>query len=238
MTDRRGFLWASAICIAAGLACAGSCAAWGAVVDPRCPTPHGPHSQSARTLGDAVCMVDHPTPGKYELYFVGINVTTRLSHEMPADRDVIAFSIARNESRVAFLSDRATWTKYDLYSVPVTGGVPVKLNSPLPVEHDVAEGFLWSGSRIVYRQGRNTTGLWELFSVPGAGGSPVRISQPGAPGSGVQPGFQILDGERVRYAFTDGGVEAAWYVVPVTGGRILRELFADGFESGVVTRWQ
>ena len=201
----------------------------------QCPPSPGPFGTSELSPDGRylVCLADAAVPGKYELYAVdGIRDPWRLSPGMADDRDVNFFAIAPDSQLVAFTSDRATWTKYDLYSVPIAGGTAKRLNGPLPVEHDVAEGFLWSAGRVVYRQGRNTTGLWELFSVPGSGGSAVRISQPGAPGSGVQPGFTILDGERVRYAYTDGGVEAAWYVVPASGGRVMEEIMREDFERG------
>ena len=229
----RGFLWVGAILLATGLVCAGSCAAYGASL--ACPPSPGPFGTSELSPDGRylVCLADAAVPGKYELYAVdGIRDPWRLSPGMADERDVNFFAIAPDSQLVAFTSDRATWTKYDLYSVPIAGGTAKRLNGPLPVEHDVAEGFLWSAGRVVYRQGRNTTGLWELFSVPGSGGSAVRISQPGAPGSGVQPGFTILDGERVRYAYTDGGVEAAWYAVPASGGRVMEEIMREDFERG------
>ena len=119
--------------------------------------------------------------------------------------------------------------------VPVTGGNAVKINSPLPVEHDVDQ-FAWSPSRVMYVQGRNTTAWWKLFSAPGVGGLVTDLAPEWHT---IQRGFQIIDGERVRFSADATGLGAVKvYVVPASGGRIAEEVFADGFESGGVTRWQ
>ena len=233
MTDRRGFLWAFAICLAAGLACAGSCAAWGASLT--CPPSPGPFGSSALSPDGRylVCLADAAVPGKYELYAVdGQRDPWRLSPGMADDRDVIRFAISPDSQRVAFTSDKGTWTKYDLFTVPISGGNAVKINGPLPVEHDVDQ-FAWSPSRVVYVQGRNTTGFWELFSSPATGNGVTKL----APWSTVQRGFTV-SGELVRFQADATGLGAVkWYSVSAAGGRVMEEIFADGFESGGVTRW-
>ena len=228
MTDRRGFLWASAICIAAGLACAGSCAAYGASLT--CPPSTGPFGSSALSPDGRhlVCLADAAVPGKYELYGVdGIRDPWRLSPGMADDRDVIRFAISPDSQRVAFTSDKGTWTKYDLFTVGITGGSAVQINSPLPVEHDVDQ-FAWSPSRVVYVQGRNTTGWWELFSSPATGNGQTKL----APWSTVQRGFTV-GGELVRFQADATGLGAMkWYAVPASGGRVMEEIMREDFERG------
>lgn len=232
--DRRGFLWAGAILLAAGLACAGSCAAWGASLT--CPPSPGQFGSSALSPDGRhlICAVDAAVPGKYELYAVdGVRDPWRLSPNMADDRDVIRFSISPDSQRVAFTSDKATWTKYDLFTVGIGGGNAVKINSPLPVEHDVDQ-FAWSPSRVVYVQGRNTTGWWELFSSPATGNGQTKL----APWSTIQRGFTV-NSELVRFQAdpTEMGV-VEWWAVPASGGRIAEEVFADGFESGTTGGWR
>jgi len=225
----RGFLWVGAILLATGLVCAGSCAAYGAsLICPPSPGPFGSSelSPDGRYL---VCLADAAVPGKYELYAVdGVRDPWRLSPNMADERDVIRFTISPDSTRVAFTSDKGTWTKYDLYTVGIGGGNAVRLNSPLPVEHDV-DSFAWSPSRVVYAQGRNTTGFWELFSSPATGNGRTKL----APWSTVQRGFQILDGERVRFQADATGLgEVKWYAVPASGGRVMEEIMREDFERG------
>ena len=242
MTDRRGFLWAFAICLAAGLACAGSCAAWGASLT--CPPSPGPFGSSALSPDGRhlVCLADAAVPGKYELYAVdGARDPWRLSPGMADDRDVIRFAISPDSQRVALSADAGdpsrpnsggTWTMYNLYTNSISGGTAKKINGPLPVEHDVDQ-FAWSPSRVVYVQGRNTTGFWELYSSPATGNGQTKL----APWSTVQRGFTV-NGELVRFQADATGLGAVkWYVVSASGGRVFEEIFADGFSSGDVSRW-
>lgn len=203
----------------------------------QCPPHPGPFGSSALTPDGRhlVCLIDAAVPGKYELYAVdGIHNPWRLSPGMADDRDVIRFAISPDSQRVAFTCDRTTWTKYDLYTVAIGGGAAVKINGPLPVEHDV-DGFAWADARMVYVQGRNTTGFWELFSADRV--APVRTKL--APWSTVGRFFSVIDGERVRFSAdaTGFGVVKA-YVVPAVGGEISEEVFADGFESGNSGGWR
>lgn len=202
-----------------------------------CPPSQGLFGSSAMTPDGTtlVCLVDASVPSKYELYAVdGIRDPWRLSQNMSDDRDVIRFQISPDSQRVAYSSDKGTWTKYDLYTVPISGGSAVKLNGPLPVEHDV-DSFAWSPSRVVYVQGRNTTGFWELFSAIASGNGRTKLT----PWSTVDRFFQILDGERVRLSADATGLGAVkWYAVPASGGRVAEEVFADGFESGDSGGWR
>ena len=238
MTDRRGFLWAFAICLAAGLACAGSCAAWGASLT--CPPSPGPFGSSALSPDGRhlICAVDAAVPGKYELYAVdGVRDPWRLSPGMADDRDVIRFAISPDSQRVAFTSDKGTWTKYDLYATPLIGGAAVKVNASLPHEHD-ADTFIWSGdsARVIWRQGRNTTGDWALFSASPSGAGRTQLSQAGYTVDRVFT--TVWGGQRVRFqAEPLGGGQSQVYVIPVAGGRIAEEMFQSSFETGTFSGW-
>lgn len=210
-------------------------------IDSRCPHHTGPFSKSALSPDGSilVCLVDAAVPNKYELYGVdGVRPPWRLSVNMADDRDVILFQVSTD--RVAFTSDPLSWTRYELYSVPLSGSLPpTKLSKMiLPQESDFdVDDFLFSGngSRVIYRKGRNATGQWELRSAPSNEfGGPVdmRISQSNM--SAVQRGF-IVSGNVVKFAQDPSGSGVpTWYSVTVLGGA---EIFNDGFESGGVTRW-
>ena len=195
-----------------------------------CPPSSGSFGSSALSPDGKhlVCLIDAAVAGKYELYAVdGIRDPWRLSPGMADDRDVIRFAISPDSTRVAFTSDKATWTKYDLFTVSLAGGNAVKINGPLPVEHDVDQ-FAWSPSRVVYVQGRNTTGFWELFSSPATGNGQTKL----APWSTVQRGFTV-SGELVRFQADATGLGAVKrYAVPASGGRVVEEIMREDFERG------
>lgn len=213
-----------------------------APLHPACPPAHGSHASSLTVGPRVLCLTDSVVAGKYELWSVlpPTGAPVRLSPDLAADRDVILFVASPDGQRVAFTADPVSWTKYELHTVAIGGGAVKKLNGQLPHEHDV-DDFAWSpGSQfVVYRQGRNTTGYWHLYSSAAVGGGASRLSPDMAVGGAVQRGFQILADSRVRYsANVDGGATFAWYVVPVSAGPTLQELFADGFESAGTGAWR
>lgn len=205
-------------------------------IDPRCPQPAGLFSSSVGSGTNVVCLVDVPAPTSYALWAVpavGGGTPVRLSPEMAADRDVIAFAVSGD--RVAYTSDPVRWTQYELFSVPISGGSPVKLSGSMPFDNDV-DDFAFAGGRVVYRKGRNATGVWNLFSAPVTGGGSVQLSQSNM--SAVQRGFQVR-GSIVRFAQDPSGSGVStWYAAPVVGGVVWTEIFPDGFESGTTGGWR
>lgn len=204
----------------------------------QCPPHPGPFGTQALTPDGShlICNVDAAVPGKYELYAVdGVRDPWRLSPGMADDRDVISFVVSPDGAKVALACDRLTWTEYDLWVAPVAGGAATQVSQHnLPSEHDV-DDYVWASDRVVWRQGRNTVGLWDLYSATTQGQGRTKLSSFGT----VQRGHRALAGERVRFSADPEGMGAfRWYVVGAAGGRVWQELFADGFESGVVTRWQ
>src|SRR5439155_9878102 len=79
---------------------------------------------------------------------------------------------------------------YELFSVPITGGTPVRLNAPLVPGGDVVDSppgysvpantFMITpdGTRVVYRADQDTNDVIELYSVPIGGGTPVKLNGP------------------------------------------------------------
>jgi len=90
--------------------------------------------------------------------------------------------------------------KFELYNVPIAGGVPVKLNGTLPSQGDVTSAeFTPDGTKVIFLADENGDNTVELFSVPGSGGTPTKISGPLVNGGDVTD-FQISpDGQRVIY---------------------------------------
>ncbi len=199
-----------------------------AALDPRCPQPAGLFSSSVVSGTNVVCMVDVPVPTSYALWSVpAVGAPVRLSPEMTADRDVIAFHVSAD--RVAYTADPTRWTQYELFSVPLSGGSPVKLSGSMPSDNDV-DDFAFAGGRVVYRKGRNATGEWKLFSAPVTGGGSVQLSQPNM--SAVQRGFKVR-GNLVRLAQDPrGSGVSTWYAAPVAGGVVWTEIMFEDFERG------
>ena len=199
-----------------------------AALDPRCPQPAGLFSSSVVSGANVVCMVDVPVPTRYALWAVpAVGAPVRLSPEMTADRDVIAFVVSGD--RVAYTADPTRWTQYELFSVPLWGGSPVKLSGAMPSDNDV-DDFAFAGGRVVYRKGRNATGEWKLFSAPVTGGGSVQLSQPNM--SAVQRGFKVR-GNLVRFAQDPSGSGLpTWYAAPVVGGVVWEEIMFEDFERG------
>lgn len=153
--------------------------------------------------------------------------------------NVVQTAASPNGAWVVELSDWLKPSQIELRSRPVPTPSWRKVGGKLAPDYDVSAFVISADSqRVVYREGRTALGDWALFYAPIEGGASARISQHNLVGSSVLPGFHLISGDRVRYQYTPDGGPSAWYVVPVTGGRILRELFADGFESGNQGGWR
>lgn len=63
-----------------------------------------------------------------------------------------------------------------LYSVPVAGGTPVQLSTPLGEGGDIAK-FSVQGSTVVYLANQRYRGAYELYSVPISGGTPTKLNR-------------------------------------------------------------
>jgi Tol biopolymer transport system component len=172
-----------------------------------------------------VYVADQDTDEVFELYSVPIGGGTpvRLNGPLVSGGDVLAdynIKISADSSRVVYRADQDTNDVFELYSVPIGGGAPIKLNGALASGGDVWEDFRISpdGSRVVYRADQQTDQVFELFSVPVAGGTVVKLNGPLA-GQGVTE-FKIApNGSRVAYrADQDTDDVFELYSAPVGGG--------------------
>ena len=127
----------------------------------------------------------------------------QLSAAVPPQGSVNSFQIDADGTRAVYLGDQDVAGRKELYSVPVAGGTPVRLNGPLVANGTVTQfGLSAQTNRVVYvaRQERSRP---DLYSVPIAGGTPVRLHAPlGATAEvlGSLPPFRIApDGQRVLF---------------------------------------
>ncbi len=129
--------------------------------------------------------------------------------------------IAPNSSRVVYLADQDTNDVFELYSVPLAGGVSVKLNGALAAGGDaITFAIAADSSRVVYLADQDTDDADELYSVSLAGGTPVKLNGALVPGGDVFSTFvSAPDSSRVVYlADQDTNDVAELYGVPLTGG--------------------
>ncbi len=153
--------------------------------------------------------------------------------------DVQFFTLSPDGSHAVYLADHDTDSVYELYSAPLAGGTPVKLNSTLVPGGSVHISFQISAdsSRVVYLADQDTDGIFELYSVTISGGTPVKLNGALVPGRSVLD-FQIsADSSRVVYrADQDADDVFELYSVPLAGGTAVKlnsTLVSGGWVLGI-----
>ena len=146
----------------------------------------------------------------------------RLSQGLPFS-DVGGWEVSPDGQFAVYIHDAELDDARELWSVRVTGGVPVRLSNPLPGGVSVDSPFEISADsqRVVYRVAQETAGQVELYSVPIAGPEGAWIKLNGElPAGGDVSRLRISpDSARVIY-YADqqmNDVEDAW-TVPIDGG--------------------
>lgn len=174
--------------------------------------------------------------------------STRLNDTSQSlSQDFQIYRISPDGSRVIYLSEIRRFSEFDLFSVPIPGGIPTKIaEGVLPINFSTLSNFGFKispdGSRVVYRgrdvQAGDNVGL---FSVPITGGTPIRLHGDftGDQESSVfsDRDFEFSpDGTRVVYrveASASDTLDEGLFSVPVTGGEPIR-LNGDLPEAGRV----
>jgi Tol biopolymer transport system component len=157
-----------------------------------------------------VYTADQDADNVFEIFSVPIagGTPVKLNGSMVANGDVAVApagrAISPDGSRVVYVADQDTDEVLEVFSVPIAGGTPVKLNGPMATGGDVQTNglsFSPNGSRVLYVADQETDGLSELFMVPVAGGTPVRVNGPMVTGGGANTaGGQFTpDGSRIVY---------------------------------------
>lgn len=184
----------------------------------------------------------------FELYSVPLlgGPSTRLDAALSDEGSVHSptsgksFAISPNASRVAYIADQDADEVFELFSVPISGGAPTKLNGEL-----VPNGNIWQfqisadSQHLVYRANQDDSRTIELYSVALDGGEPVKINSP-LPSYRVVDEFQIsADGSWVVYLADPFGHEQfEVFSAPITGGTVNLlngDLKSDEVESFVIT---
>lgn len=134
------------------------------------------------------------------------------------------FDFAPDSQSILYLADQEVDNRVELYSVPVGGGTPLKLNGPLVAGGNVQQFLIDDDSdRVLYFADGETNEVFELFSVPLAGGAAVKLNQAMVTGGNVSQFKVDTIGNRVVFtadAETDGKYEL--YSVPIAGGTVVK----------------
>ncbi len=161
----------------------------------------------------------------------GSTAAVQLSASGPPNGSVASFRLAASGTHVVYRGDQEVVARDELYSVPVAGGTPVRLNAALFTNGDVTQFDLnASADRAVYVASQERS-LPDLYSVPIHGGTPARLDPPlGTSGevSGIGQAFRISpNGRRVLFSVRPApGATRALYLANVDGSGNARRLDA------------
>ena len=184
---------------------------------------------------NVVYTVDQGVLGGDQLFSVPITggASIQLSPDVAFENgnfnDVIDFRITSFSTiDVVFLADSITNDQFELFSVPVTGGTPVRISGEFFGSGDVLEGFEISadGSRVIYVADPILEGQFELFSTPLGGGTATQLTVSGAPIAST-PSTALLpdkpfaisrDSQQVVFLANFSGGTGQLFSVPIDGG--------------------
>lgn len=132
--------------------------------------------------------------------------------------------ITPDSSYVIYHADQDVNDQDEIYSVPLTGGTPVKLNGAITPGGDVNFSLLSSdSSRVVYRADQDSDNVTEIYSVPVTGGVPVKLNTTPAIGGDISSFLISADSSRVvYYGDQDTNDVSELYSVPLAGGTPLK----------------
>ena len=122
---------------------------------------------------------------------------------------------------MVFKADQEGDGTYDLYTVPLTGGAPVKVSNLPAADRRVEDDFRFTpdSSYVLYRADQQTDEYVELFKVPVSGGAATVLSGGLPTGRGVKQFELTPDGGTVVFL-----AEHIWsyndhlYSTPLAGG--------------------
>jgi len=159
-------------------------------------------STSSRT----VYLANQDNPAAVELYSVPIEggvSPTKLHPDLVSGQEVDSFAISQDGSFVVFRADFETsGIQYNLYYVPITGGVaPIKLNPDLASNRSVQEfAISQDGSWVVYIADQDTDDVLELYTITiSSPGSSTRLNSGLAAGGKVESFLISNDSQYVVY---------------------------------------
>lgn len=137
--------------------------------------------------------------------------------------DVSASEISPDSRHVVYRADQDADEVFQLYGVPIEGGL-ARVLSPTPVLGGDVQDFRVSpdSRRVVYRADQDHDEVFELYSAALSGRQPpVKLNGPLAAGGDVAS-FALSAGRVVYLANQDSAARAELYSVPLRGGTPVR----------------
>ena len=173
-----------------------------------------------------IYLADENIAGRPGLYSVSINggIALQISgSDAPAGDGVERFDISPDGSTVVYVEESFST---DLYSVPIDGGAPTRINDRLFSRSSLfsisdVDSFVISpdSSTVVYLSDETTDNVREIYAVPIGGGSSLRLNGALVANGDVRNFTISPDGSTVVYlADQDDDTVTELYSVPITGG--------------------
>ncbi len=144
-----------------------------------------------------------------------------LTGVLPAHADIAyGWTISPNSRYVVFIADIEVDGRDDLYSVPLTGTTPIKLDPPLVAGGQVRRFAITADSQyVLYIADQEVDNQEELYQVPITGGPAVKLNGPLVSGGNVTEIKVDPDNVRVVYKADQQANEVfEIYSVPLAGG--------------------
>ena len=177
-----------------------------------------------------VYRADQDANGVFELFSVASigGAVTKLNNTMVTGGDITDgnFLVSPDNSHVVYRADQDANNIFELYSVPLAGGIAMKLNNTLVGGGDVGKGTFAitpDSSRVVYRADQDIDGVDELYSVPLSGGVVTKLN--GSLVVGGDTGGPKIDSNSssvVYRADQDVNDVLELYSVPLSGGSVTK----------------
>ena len=150
-----------------------------------------------------------------------------LTAMLPPSVTLYNWAISPDSQYAVFVADIDVDDRFELYSVPISGSVPVKLNGPLVAGGGQVNDFTFEispdSSRVIYRTDQDVDNRKELYSVPIGGGTVVKLNGPMVTGGNVDSYLPDPDSERVVYIADQQSNDVfELYSVPIAGGAFVK----------------
>jgi Tol biopolymer transport system component len=185
--------------------------------------PYGAEVQVFHITPDSsrvLYVADQDTAGMMELYSVSITggPITKLNPPITASDGEVEGSLVSftpDSSRVVFMAEWEINNAYELFSVPVAGGTPVRLNGDLPLNGSLSSFVVTpDGSQVVYVASQDSAAATEVYVVPITGGNSVKLNDPLVAGGFVWYAQISADGSHVVYTAVQD-VATQWEIFSV-----------------------
>lgn len=180
----------------------------------------------------------------YALASVKINggVPVTLTPPLISGGSILDIEISSDGNYVIYRADQDTDEMVEVYAVPITGGVPVKLNLALTPGANVIirrSVPIVDNNRVLYRVA-DMNGNLNLYSVPITGGTSIRLNSLNENVSLID--FISPDGVTVLFSTFEGDLSSGTakyrlYVSPVGGGEatlLSKTDDTDGSSSSII----